>query len=220
MDEGPAAAPTPPRRKALVLGLGAVALLVLATGVALSGLPARWSGAAPAPALVLHGRDIGAEQWDAAFTLNDTTGAPRTLADFRGKVVLLAFGYTHCPDVCPTTLAKFAEVRRLLGADAARVQALFVTIDPERDTAELLRAYVPAFDPSFIGLRGSEAQTDAATKAFHANYQIVEYQGNVMVDHTASTYIIDTRGRARVVSPYDQPAAQLAEDVRALLRQG
>jgi len=220
MDEGPDAPQPPPRRRTLVLGLGAVALLVLATGVLLWGLPARWSGAAPAPALALHGRDIGAEQWDAAFTLNDTAGTPRTLADFRGKVVLLAFGYTHCPDVCPTTLAKFAEVRRLLGADGARVQGLFVTIDPERDTAELLRAYVPAFDPSFIGLRGSEAQTDAATKAFHANYQIVEYQGTVMVDHTASTYIIDTRGRARVVSPYDQPAAQLADDVRALLRQG
>lgn len=215
MTERPAA---PARLRALVLALGALALLSLATILLLSDLPARWFGAPAGPAF--HGRDVSAEHWDTDFALTDAGGQQRSLADYRGKVVLLAFGYTHCPDVCPTTLAKFAEVRRLLGADGARVQALFVTIDPERDTAQLLQAYVPAFDPSFVGLRGTEAQTDAITRAFHANYQIVAYQGSVLVDHTASTYIVDPQGHARVVSPYDQPAAQLADDVRALLARG
>jgi protein SCO1/2 len=100
------------------------------------------------------------------------------------------------------------------------VQGVFVTIDPERDTAELLRAYVPAFDPSFLALRGSEAQTDAVTKAFRANYQIIQYKGNTLVDHTASTYIVDAQGRARVVTPYDQTARDLADDVRAVLKSG
>jgi protein SCO1/2 len=214
MDEAP-----PRQRSALAwrLALG-VALVALVTAYFLSDLPARWtSRTAPA---VFHGRDITPEHWDGAFTLTDSAGQPRSLADFRGKIVLLSFGYTHCPDVCPTTLAKFAEVRRLLGADGARVQAVFITIDPERDTAELLRAYVPAFDPTFVGLRGSEAQTDAVTRAFHANYQIVQYQGSTLVDHTASTYILDAEGRPRVVTPYDQTARALADDVQALLKSG
>jgi protein SCO1/2 len=214
MDETPAARRGPLAWRAALL----VAVAALATAFFLTDLPARWFGK-PAPA-VFHGRDITAEHWDGSFTLTDTDGKPRTLADFHGKIVLLSFGYTHCPDVCPTTLAKFAEARRLLGADGERVQGLFVTIDPERDTAELLRAYVPAFDASFVGLRGSEAQTDAVTKAFHANYQIVVYQGNTLVDHTASTYIVDARGQPRVITPYDQTARLLADDVLALLKGG
>ncbi len=207
-------------RTAVAAGLVLVALAGV-TGYFVTRPPA--GGAAPPrlPASApLHGRDVAAERWDGAFALADASGQQRSLADFRGKVVLLAFGYTHCPDVCPTTLAKFAEVRHLLGADGARVQGLFVTVDPERDTAALLRSYVPAFDPSFVGLRGTEAQTDAVTKAYHANYQIVEYRGSIMVDHTASTYIIDAQGRPRVVSPYDQTARDLADDVRAILQAG
>ena len=212
-DQPPAA-----RHTAARLAVLAIAAAALVAVFFLTDLPARWFG--KPPPVVFHGRDITPEHWEGAFTLADVDGKPRSLAEFRGKVVLLSFGYTHCPDVCPTTLAKFAEARRLLGTAGGRVQALFVTIDPERDTAELLRAYVPAFDPSFIGLRGSEAQTDAVTKAFHANYQIVEYQGNTLVDHTASTYIIDTQGRPRVVTPYDQTARSLAEEVAALLKSG
>jgi protein SCO1/2 len=217
MDETPPGAPAPRGVPAWLLALG-IAAVALAVALYLSGLPARWFGTPPA--LVFHGRDITGEHWDGAFTLTDAEGKPRSLGDFRGKIVLLSFGYTHCPDVCPTTLAKFAEARRLLGADGARVQALFVTIDPERDTAELLRAYVPAFDPSFIGLRGSEAQTDAVTRAYHANYQVVQYQGSILVDHTASTYIVDAQGHPRVITPYDQTARALADDVLTLLRSG
>jgi protein SCO1 len=219
MEESPASTPAAPRtivRAAAALTV--LALLALVTVALGSDYARRWFGGATAAAF--HGRDISQENWQAAFTLTDMAGQQRSLSDFRGKVVLLSFGYTHCPDVCPTTLAKFAEVRRLLGAQGDRVQGLFVTIDPERDSAELLRSYVPAFDPSFIGLRGTEAQTDAATKAFHANYQIVEYRGNILVDHTAATFVIDAGGKARVVTPYDQSARALADDVIAILRAG
>lgn len=207
----------PATRRRRLLAAGGAALLLLATLFFVSDLPARWFGRPQPP--VFHGRDISAEDWHPVLALSDTANRPRTLADFRGSIVLLSFGYTHCPDVCPTTLAKFAQVRRLLGADGAKVQAVFVTVDPERDTAELLAKYVPSFDPGFIGLRGTEEQTDAATKSFHANYQIVEYRGDVLVDHTASTYLIDAHGRARLVNPYDQTARDLADDVLALLRE-
>jgi len=208
-----------PSRSSLTWKLAlAIAAVALVSALLLTGRPAHWFGK-PEP-VAFHGRDISAEHWTGAFSLVDSDGKPRSLADFRGKVVLLSFGYTHCPDVCPTTLAKFAQARHLLGVDADRVQGVFVSIDPERDTAELLRAYVPAFDPTFIGLRGSEAQTDAATKYFHANYQIVQYQGNTLVDHTAATYIIDTQGQPRVITPYDQSAQFLADDILALLKNG
>ncbi|HXY05574.1 MAG TPA: SCO family protein [Burkholderiaceae bacterium] len=203
------------RAIATLLALGAI---VLATLVFTSDRPSAWRGASHES--LLHGHDVSGEDWGADFVLSDPSGRERTLRDYRGKVVLLSFGYTHCPDVCPTTLAKFAEVRRLLGADAGRVQVLFVTVDPARDSAELLRAFVPSFDPSFVGLRGTPAQTDAAIKSFRARYQVVERNGDIEVDHTASTYLIDTRGKTRVVAPYDEAARQLADDVRELLRAG
>lgn len=167
-----------------------------------------------------HGRDVTSEKWAADFRLLDASGQAHRLSDFRGKVVLLSFGYTHCPDVCPTTLAKFAEVRHLIGADAQQVQALFVTVDPARDSAPVLRAYLSNFDPSFIGLRGTPAQTDEAVRSFHASYQITERRGEIEVDHTASTYVIDEHGNTRVVTPYDQSARALADDVLVLLRGG
>ncbi len=196
----------------------ALATVLLATLMLISGPPTRWFGLLHPS--VFHGRDVSREDWGGPFTLSDMSNQARSLSDFRGKVVLLSFGYTHCPDVCPTTLAKFAEVRRLLGTDGERVQALFVTVDPVRDTAELLRNYVPSFDPSFIGLRGTQEQTDAVTRAFHANYQISNYRGNITVEHTASTFVIDTNGKTRIVTPYDQSARELADDVIALLRTG
>ena len=181
-------------------------------------LPGRWLGAAAAPAQVFTARDITAENRSAAFTLADPAGRPRSLDEFRGRLVILTFGYTNCPDFCPTTLAKLAEVRRLLGPDAGRLQVLFVTIDPGRDSARLLGNYVPQFDPSFVGLRGTEAQTDALTRALGADYRIVEYQGRTLVEHTSSSYVVDAQGRTRLVSPYDQSARSLADDLLALLR--
>ncbi len=191
----------------------AAMVAALATAAILAGAPGK------RPAAAFHGQDVTKEAWNGAFRLTDSANRARTLQDFRGKVLLLTFGYTHCPDVCPTTLAKFAQVRQLLGADGARVQVLFITIDPERDSAELLRNYVPAFDPDFLGLRGTEEQTDAVTRAYHANYQIVEYRGSTLVDHTASTYLLDAQGRIRVVSPYEATARDLADDVRVLLQE-
>jgi len=205
--------PSGARRTIAVL---AVAALALATLLFLSSGSQGWFG--PSSGVRFHGRDVALEDLGGPFTLSDMSNQPRSLSDFRGKVVLLAFGYTHCPDVCPTTLAKFAQVRRLLGADGPRVQVLFVTVDPQRDSAELLRNYVPSFDPDFIGLRGTKAQIDAVTKSFHARYEIVDHQGDIVVDHTASTYVIDTRGKTRILTPYDQPARELADDVLTLLR--
>jgi len=200
---------------AAALGLGAIGLTTLWF---LSAPPLDWLSVAQKNRL--HGRDVSGEHWDADFTLSDASGRQRTLRDFRGKIVLLFFGYTHCPDVCPTTLAKFAQVRRMVGPDADRVQGLFVTVDPARDSAQLLGAYVPSFDPSFIGLRGTPAQTDAAVKSFRASYEIIERRGEIQVDHTAATYLIDAHGKTRSVSPYDEPARDLADDVLLLLRSG
>jgi protein SCO1 len=149
---------------ALALALAALLALSLLFGLRPAGpmggqIGAHWFG--PPRHAAFHARDVTQEGLGGGFRLTDTSNRTRTLEEFRGKVVVLTFGYTNCPDFCPTTLAKLAEARRLLGADGARVQVLFVTIDPARDSAQLLGNYVPSFDPSFIGLRGTEDQTDA-----------------------------------------------------------
>ena len=184
----------------------------------MEGFGARWFGAPPAS--IFHAREVSKEGLGGPFTLLDAHNRPRSLDEFRGKVVVLTFGYTNCPDFCPTTLAKLAEARRMLGSDGTRVQVLFVTIDPARDSAQLLDHYVPSFDPSFLGLRGTQAQTEAVTRSFHANFQIVQDQGQTLVDHTASSYVIDAQGQTRLVSPYEQTARSLAEDLTVLLRVG
>jgi len=207
----------------LTLALALAALLALSL-LAVSDLPARWAGQIGAhwfgpPAMQrFQARDVTQDALGGGFALTDTNNRTRSLGEFHGKVVVLTFGYTNCPDFCPTTLAKLAEVRRLMGADGARVQVLFVTVDPARDSAQLLGNYVPSFDSSFIGLRGTEDQIDAVTRAFHASYQIVQYQGQTMVEHTASSYVIDAQGRTRLISPYDQTARSLADDLIVLLR--
>ncbi len=151
------------------------------------------------------------------FRLTDHTGKARTLADFRGKVVALFFGYTHCPDVCPTTLADEAQVMKLLGKDADKVQVLFVTIDPERDTQALLAQYVPAFDARFLGLYGDAAATAQVAKTFNIVYQKQPAKQGYNMDHSAGTYLIDPQGRVRLLAPYAQRAEWLAEDMRLLL---
>ena len=141
----------------------------------------------------------------------------RRLADFRGKAVLIYFGYRQCPDVCPTTLARMNDVLDLLGLDAKRVQVLWMTVDPERDTQQLLANYLPAFNPAFLGLRGSETETDRVTREFEIEHRILHYKNQVLVDHSAFGYLIDPGGRTRVRFDYDTSAAQIAEDVRAVL---
>ncbi len=154
----------------------------------------------------------------ADFHLFDAQGHPRSLADYKGKVVALFFGYTHCPDVCPTTLVDMAQVMRQLGADAQRVQVLFVTLDPERDTRELLAQYVPAFHPSFIGLSGDVAATAAAAKAFGIVYEKHPTPGgSYTLDHSAGTYLIAPSGEPVLLSPFGQKPDLLLQDIRLLL---
>jgi protein SCO1/2 len=180
-------------------------------GAFLSGI------AAAAPA---SGKDVTAEHLGGLLGLRDSSGRVRRLVDFRGKVLLLFFGYTRCPDVCPTTLLRVAEAVRSLRADeAARVQVLWATVDPDRDRPELVSRYVQAFNPAFIGLSGSVAQTDAVTAAFKFRYEITYYRNEVMVSHSPDGFVIDGRGRTRVRIGYDASPEQIAADVRVLLAQ-
>ena len=166
-----------------------------------------------------RGTDITGADFGKALSLTGHDGKPRTLADFRGKLVVLFFGYTHCPDVCPTTLADTAAALKQLGAAAARVQVLFVTVDPERDTPALLAQYVPAFDPSFLGLTGDAAAIEKAAKEFKIFYEKRPgaAPGAYTVDHSAQSYVLDREGRLRLIERNDRLAQDLAEDLRALL---
>ncbi len=163
--------------------------------------------------------DITGADYGKDFSLTDQTGRQRSLADFRGKVVTLFFGYTQCPDVCPTALTTMVQVKKLLGADAAKLQVLFLTVDPERDTQQLLSEYVPAFDPGFIGLRADPAKTPAVLKEFHvyAQKQGDIASGNYSVDHSTGTFVYDTQGRLRLYVKMDQPPAAIAKDLQLLL---
>jgi protein SCO1/2 len=197
------------RRRALGV-LGALA----AAGAALA-LSACSPGAAKFNAV-----DITGAEYAKAFSLPDHEGRVRTLADFQGKVVLLFFGFTHCPDVCPTALARMAELLKQLGPDAAKVQVLFLTVDPERDTQEILRQYVPSFHPSFLGLRADPAATPEVAKQFKVFYQ--KSPGTTAesysVDHSAFTYVYDPQGRIRLLAKHDIPVDKLAADVATLLK--
>jgi len=166
------------------------------------------------------GADITGASFGREFALTDHHGKPRTLADFRGKAVVIFFGFTQCPDVCPTALSTLAEAMTRLGPDAARVQVLFVTIDPERDTADLLSRYVPAFNASFLGLRGDAEATARVAKEFKVVYQKVPGQtpDTYTMDHSAGMYVFDPQGRLRVFESHGQGADALAHDLREVLR--
>jgi protein SCO1/2 len=156
------------------------------------------------------------------FRLTDHNGKTRTLADFRGKAVVMFFGYAQCPDVCPTTMMEMKAVLRQLGPDAPRVQVLFVTVDPERDTRELLSNYVPAFDADFLGLFGDLETTARTAKEFRVFYQKQpgKTPGSYTVDHTAGSYVFDPQGRVRLFVRHGDGGANLAADLRTLLKQG
>ncbi len=176
-------------------------------------------GAAPeAPKFKLT--DVTGVGFGRELNLTDHNGKPRTLADFRGKVVTVFFGFTHCPDACPTTLAEMALVAKELGPDADKLQVLFVTVDPERDTPQVLRQYVPSFNPAFLGLYGDAAATGAAAKEFKVFYQKQPVKGgSYSVDHGAGTFILDRQGRLRLFAQYGQGAPALLHDIRILLKQ-
>lgn len=165
-----------------------------------------------------HASDVSARYAQADFHLTDAAGRPRSLADYKGKVVALFFGYTHCPDVCPTTLADMAQVMGKLGKEAEKVQVLFVTLDPERDTRELLAQYPQAFYPTFDGLSGDLQATAAAAQAFGISYRKVAGKGDsYTLDHSAGTFLIAPGGKPVLLSPFGQRPELLLNDIRILL---
>ncbi len=163
--------------------------------------------------------DITGAEYARTLQLTDPDGQARSLADYKGKVVVVFFGFTQCPDVCPTTLAELAEVKRMLGADGTRVQGIFVTIDPERDTAELLKAYAANFGPDIVGLRGTPEQTVAAAKEFKVFFSKVpgKTDTSYTMDHTAGSYVIDAKGRVRLFTRHGTGPQALADDLKILL---
>jgi protein SCO1/2 len=164
--------------------------------------------------------DITGAEYGRELELTDAEGQRRHLADFKGKVTVVFFGFTQCPDVCPTTMLELAQVKKALGADGERVQGVFVTIDPERDTAAVLKAYVTNFSPDFIALRGSADETKAAAKQFKVFYAKVpgKTPETYTMDHTAGSYIFDTQGRIRLFTRYGSGAEALTHDLKLLLK--
>lgn len=173
----------------------------------------------PTPQIAFVNTDITGIDYAQKFSLTDHQGQARTLEDFRGQLVLLFFGYTQCPDVCPTTLSEMAQVMRLLDKDADKVQVLFVTLDPERDTPALLSRYVPSFYPSFLGLVGDKAATDEVVKEFKLFVQKIPAKtgSGYTIDHTAGSYLFDTQGHIRLFIRHGQGAEPIAQDIRTLL---
>ena len=172
-----------------------------------------------APPHKFNAVDLTGAEYAKGFELPDFDGKPRTLADFKGQVTAVFFGYTQCPDACPTTLADLAGIEKALGPDAARLQVVFITLDPARDTAPLLKNYVTNFNPGFLALRGDDAQTKAVAKAFKVFYEKVpgKTPDSYTLDHTAGTYLFDRQGRVRLFARQNMDPAQLTEDIKALL---
>jgi protein SCO1/2 len=162
--------------------------------------------------------DVTGANFGKSLALTDHNGARRTLSDFRGKVVVIFFGFTQCPEACPTTMIELARVARDLGPDAARMQVLFVTVDPERDTPEVLRQYVPAFQATFLGLYGTADETARTAKEFKVYYQKQRLPaGGYTMDHSAGTFVFDPQGRLRLFAQYGAGAQALLHDIRILL---
>lgn len=168
-----------------------------------------------------HGTDMRKEDIGGDFTLTDGSGKPFSLSELKGKTVILSFGYTHCPDVCPTELLTYSDTLKQLGGQAADVAVVFVSVDPERDTPELVGKYVKQFNPGFIGLTAAEGQDLPAVKQ---QYRVVSAKAQqqsekvYLVDHTAGTYLIDKNGEVAVFEPYGNTAQQIADDIRILLK--
>ncbi len=196
----------------------------LLLGIALAASLAGCDRFAPASSSSgqFRGVDITGAPYARTLSMPDANGQPRTLADFKGKVVVVFFGYTQCPDVCPTTMVELAQVKKALGADGDRLQGVFVTIDPERDTPEILKAYMTSFDPSFVALRGTVEQSQAAAKEFKVFFAKVPgtTEGNYTMDHTAGAFVLDATGAPRLFERYGSGVEALTADIKALLAAG
>ena len=195
------------------------ALKKIAAGALLAGATGLFAACSKKSVPSFLGVDVTGADYAKDLPLPDHNGQPRSLKDFAGKVVVVFFGYTQCPDVCPTTLSELAEVKRALGADGDKLQGIFVTVDPERDMPEMLKAYVTNFDPSFIALRGSPAQLAAVAKDFKIFYKRVDGRTptSYTMDHSAGSYVYDKAGRLRVYQRYGSGTQALLADVRTLL---
>ena len=193
-----------------------LALAFAAAGAAGSLLVAcdRQSSATPFQSIELTGAD-----WGRDFRLQDAEGRTVQLADFKGRCVLLFFGFTQCPDVCPTALARAADVMQRLGPQASRLQVIFITVDPERDLPAVLREYPRAFHPSFIGLHADLAATEATAKAFKVFYRKVPTGSSYTMDHTATSYVFDPTGRLRLAVRHEQDAASITVDITRLMKE-
>jgi protein SCO1/2 len=198
--------PSSLNRRALLLGAGAI-----------GALP--WLAACSPSGQGFAGIDITGADYATGFALTDHNGQMRTLADFRGKAVVIFFGFTQCPDVCPTSMSEMAQARELLGADGERLQGLFVSIDPERDTPEIMKEYMAAFDPSFLALYPAPGQLPELAKRFRIYYKKVPgaTPTSYSMDHTAGSYVYDPQGRVRLYHRYGTGAQALADDIRKLL---
>jgi len=193
--------------------------VLLAAGASVLGLTACDPIGMASSKPTFHGVDITGAEYARSLSLPDQNGQPRTLSDFKGKVTVVFFGYTQCPDVCPTTMVELAQVKKSLGKDGERVQGLFVSVDPERDTPEILKAYMASFDPSFIALRGTPEQAQAAAKEFKVFFAKVpgKTEGSYTIDHTAGSYLFDPSGKVRLFERYGGGAEALTADIKALL---
>jgi protein SCO1/2 len=191
------------------------ALKTLALTLAAGALAACSPGA-----LKFKSIDITGADYAKGFELTDHNGAQRTLADFKGKVVVVFFGFTQCPDVCPTALTDLAEVKRLLGPQGDKLQGIFVSVDPERDTPEVLKAYMANFDPGFLAMRPTPAQLPEVAKAFKIFYKKVEGQTptSYTMEHSAGSYVFDTQGRVRLYTRQAVGTQGLADDIALLLK--
>jgi len=174
------------------------------------------------PPVSYNAVDITGANYGHALSLPDADGRTRTLADFNGKIVVVFFGFTQCPDVCPSTLAELAQAKKNLGADGDKVQGVFITIDPARDTPEVLKGYVTSFDPAFIALRGSPEQTASTAKDFKVYYAKVpgKTEGSYSMDHTAGSYVFDGKGRVRLFTRHGSGVDALTSDLKQLIKAG
>ena len=198
------------------------AVIGLLAGAALSGCDKLGLPGLSTAKASFNGVDITGADYGRVLSLPDAEGKLRTLADFKGKVSVVFFGYTQCPDVCPTTMAELAQIKKAMGADGDKVQGVFVTIDPARDTPELLKAYLGSFDPSFVALRGSDEQTKATAREFKVFYAKVpgKTEGSYTMDHTAGSYLIDPKGQLRLFVRYGTPPEAVAADLKRLIAEG
>ncbi len=164
--------------------------------------------------------DITGADYAKNFSLPDVNGQTKTLADFKGKIAVVFFGFAQCPDVCPTTMAEIAEVKKSLGKDGEKVTAVFITVDPERDTPQVLKAYMESFDPSFTALRGSPEQVAQLAKDFKVYYKKVEGKTptSYTYDHTAASFVFDAEGKLRLYTRYGMGAKALADDLKILFK--